>query len=93
MRVVTQVLLELLCASVLVGCWTSWVVVLLRKWGVLGWLQAHGNDFVSELAGCSYCQNWWLAWLTVAVVVLLTGEWVLLAVPFFSTTIGRLLVG
>lgn len=87
----TQMMIMLVCAAVLVGCLTSWVVVLLRKWGVLGWLQAHGNDFVSELAGCAYCLNWWLAWVVVAVAVLLTGEWVLLAVPFFSTMIGRLL--
>lgn len=87
----TRTLIELLCASVLTGCWTAWVVLLLRKWGVLGWLQAHGNDFVSELAGCDYCLNFHLGWMTALVAALVTGEWVLLAVPFFSTAIGRLL--
>ena len=38
-----------LMAAVLTGCLTSWVVILLRKWGVLEWLQVHGSEFVGKL--------------------------------------------
>ena len=84
-------LIYILCAAVLTGCFTSWVVILLTKWGVIEWLQVHGSRLVSELAGCHYCLNWWLAWVVVVVALVVTGEWWLVGVPFFSTTIGRFL--
>ena len=79
----------LMCASVLTGCLTSWAVVLMKKWGVTEWMQVHGSRLVSELFRCDYCMNWWLAWAVSVAALLVTGCWWLLAVPFFSTTIGR----
>ena len=78
-----------LMAAVLTGCLTSWVVILLRKWGVLEWLQVHGSEFVGKLVSCDYCLNWWLSWAVVVVALAATGEWWVVAVPFFSTTVGR----
>ena len=78
-----------LMAAVLTGCLTSWVVILLRKWGVLEWLQVHGGEFVGKLVSCDYCLNWWLAWAVVVIALAVTGEWWVVAVPFFSTTVGR----
>ncbi len=80
---------RVLVASVLTGCFTSWVVVLLRKLGVLEILQVQGNKFISKLASCDYCLNWWLSWAFALPIGLLTGDVVWFGVPFFSTTIGR----
>ena len=89
---------EFVCAAVAVGCFTSWCVVLLTKWGVLEWMHVQGEArwgcvgrLLGQMAECHYCLNWWLAWLTVVPVSVLTCCWWLLLVPFFSTTIGRLL--
>lgn len=108
-------LIYLLCASVLTGCLTAWVVLLLKKCGVIEWMQVNGDlwfaklirwkkwlkdyydnndpkpNLIYELASCDFCLNWWLAWCVVVVALVVTGEWWLVAVPFFSTTIGRML--
>ena len=84
-------LIYLFCAAVLTGCLTSWVVILLKKWGVIEWVQVHGNAFFVKLASCDFCLNFHCAWMLMLVVAVLTGEWILLAVPFLSTTIGRFL--
>ena len=78
-----------LVAAVLTGCLSAWVVILLRKWGVTEWVQVHGNAFFGKLASCDFCLNWWMAWAIVAVALVVTGEWWLVGVPFFSTVIGR----
>ena len=82
---------RVLVAALLTGCLTSWVVVLLRKLGILEVLQVRGNKFISKLASCDYCLSFWLGWVVVIPAALITGECFLLAVPFFSTTISRFL--
>ncbi len=84
-------LIYLLVASVLTGCFTSWVVILLKKWGVLEWVQVHGNAFFGKLVSCDFCLNFHCAWMLMLVLAVLTGEGILMLVPFFSTTIGRFL--
>jgi len=84
-------LIGFMVAALLTGCLTSWVVILLKKWGVIEWVQVHGNAFFGKLVSCDYCLNWWLSWCVVLVALVVTGEWWLVGVPFFSTTIGRLL--
>ena len=79
---------EVMVAAILTGCFTSWVVILLRKCGVLEWLQVHGIEFVGKLVSCDYCLNWWLSWAVVVIALAVTGEWWVVAVPFFSTTVG-----
>ena len=100
-------------AALLTGCLTSWVVILLKKWGVIERVQVNGDlwfaklvhrrkwleDYynnnnpmpnpVYKLASCDFCLNWWLSWCVVVVALVVTGEWWLVGVPFFSTTIGR----
>ena len=78
-----------LVAALLTGCFTSWVVILLKKWGVIEWVQVHGNAFFGKLVSCDFCLNFHCAWMLMLVVSVLTGEWILMLVPFFSTTIGR----
>jgi len=90
-------IINFFCAAVLVGCLTSWVWCFVNKWevsegcSIAQWLEIHGGRFVGGVARCSFCFNWWLSWAVVIPAAVVTGEWWLLGVPFFSTTIGRLL--
>ena len=90
-------IINFFCAAFLVGCLTSWVWCFVNKWevsegcSIAQWLEIHGGRFVGGVAGCPFCFNWWLSWAVVIPAVVVTGEWWLLGVPFFSTTIGRLL--
>ena len=90
-------IISFFCAAVLVGCLTSWLWCFVNKWEVsegcciAQWLEIHGGRFVGGVARCSFCFNWWLSWAVVIPAAVVTGEWWLLGVPFFSTTIGRLL--
>ena len=90
-------IINFFCAAVLVGCLTSWVWCFVNKWevsegcSIAQWLEIHGGRFVGGVAGCGFCFNWWLAWCIVVVALAVTGEWWLVAVPFFSTAIGRFL--
>ena len=90
-------IINFFCAAVLVGCVTSWVWCFVNKWevsegcSIAQWLEIHGGKFVGGVAGCPFCFNWWLSWSVAIPAAVVTGEIYLLAVPFFSTTIGRLL--
>ena len=90
-------IINFFCAAFLVGCVTSWVWCFVNKWevsegcSIAQWLEIHGGRFVGGVARCSFCFNWWLSWSVVILAAVVTGEWWLLGVPFFSTTIGRLL--
>ena len=90
-------IINFFCAAFLVGCLTSWLWCFVHKWevsegcSIAQWLEIHGGRFVGGVAGCSFCFNWWLSWAVVIPAAVVTGEWWLLGVPFFSTTVGRLL--
>ena len=90
-------IINFFCAAFLVGCLTSWLWCFVNKWevsegcSIAQWLEIHGGRFVGGVARCIFCFNWWLSWAVVIPAVVVTGEWWLLGVPFFSTTIGRLL--
>ena len=90
-------IINFFCAALLVGCLTSWVWCFVNRWevsegcSIAQWLEIHGGRFVGGVARCSFCFNWWLSWAVVISAAVVTGEWWLLGVPFFSTTIGRLL--
>ena len=90
-------IINFFCAAFLVGCLTSWLWCFVNKWevsegcSIAQWLEIHGGRFVGGVARCSFCFSWWASWAVVISAAVVTGEFYLLAVPFFSTTIGRML--
>ena len=67
-------------------------VLTLRKWGVIEWVQIHGNDFFSKMFNCDFCLSWWTCVLICFFALIFTGNLSFLGVPFCSTMITRVLL-
>lgn len=75
--------------TILIAWLAAFLLCLLIKWGVVEWLQVHGNDFFAKMSSCHFCLSWWAAVAVAAVAFAVTGDWSLLLCPFFSTVITR----
>ena len=83
---------DYIAVVVLVALMASWVVSLMAKWGIVEYLQVHGNDLISRMASCDFCLSWWACVAVSLGASLVSGEWVILTVPVFSTTLTRRLL-
>ena len=81
-----------LVKSVCVALLAAWVLLLLTKWGVVEWLQVHGDEFVSRAAGCSFCLSWWTCVALCTCAWLYDGDIRWAVVPFMATPITRMMV-
>ena len=82
-------MIQFVCVIVLVALMASFLVLLLTKWGVVEWLQVHGDELLSKMASCSFCLSFWMCLLLTLVVVLGTDNALYMSVPFFATPITR----
>ena len=82
-------MIQFVCVVVLVALMASFLVLLLTKWGVVEWLQVHGDELLSKMASCSFCLSFWMCLLLTLVVVLGTDNALYMSVPFFATPITR----
>lgn len=80
---------QFLTIVVLVALLASFLVLLLTKWGVVEWMQVHGDTMLSKMASCSFCLSFWMCLLLTLVVVLGTDNALYMSVPFFATPITR----
>lgn len=80
---------QLVTIVVLVALLASFLVLLLTKWGVVEWMQVHGDTMLSKMASCSFCLSFWMCLLLTLVVVLGTDNALYMSVPFFATPITR----
>ena len=81
--------LEMLTTSGFVSLFSAFLLLLAYKWGIVEWMQVHGNDTISKRAHCDFCMSWWLCLLLTLVVAPFIGEWWLLAVPVIATPLSR----
>ena len=78
--------------TVLVALLAAFMVLLAYKWGVVEYLQVHGNEFISKMAHCEFCLSWWCCVFLSVVIIHHTGNFYLLLVPFMATPITRRLL-
>ena len=83
---------EFINIVILVALMATFVLLLLRKIGVIEHVQVHGNEFFSKLANCDFCISWWTCVILVLFVTIYTGDMSCLLVPFFSTPLTRYLL-
>lgn len=77
---------------IVVALIAAFVLTLLRKWGVIEWVQIYGNDFFSKMFNCDFCLSWWMCVLICFFALIFTGNPAFLGVPFCSTMITRVLL-
>lgn len=85
-------MIEFAVSVLLVAALAAFAVLLMKKWGIVEWLQVNGSDLISKLANCNFCLSFWAGVLLSAMAVLLTGNGYFMAIPFFSTPITRYLL-
>lgn len=77
---------------VIVALIAAFVLTLLRKWGVIEWVQVHGNEFFAKMFNCDFCLSFWAGVALAILLAFITGNPALLLVPFCSTMITRYLL-
>lgn len=71
---------------------SAYVLLLMRKWGIIERVQVHGNDLFSEMFGCDFCLSWWTNVAMCLIFVIFTADaWLFLA-PLCATPITRKLL-
>lgn len=77
---------------VMVALLAAFVVLLLKKLGVIEAGQIYGSRLVSELCSCDFCLSWW-ACLFIAVVIAITeSDFTAVFAAMMATPITRQLV-
>lgn len=86
-------IVDFLCWVAVVALAAAFLLGLAVKWHWLEWLQVHApNDFLNKLFSCRFCCSWWVSVVISLLLCIITGNWILMLVPFCSTPIAKLLV-
>lgn len=84
--------MTLLELTIEVALAAAFVVLLMKKWGIVEYMQIYGNNFFSKLFSCEFCLSFWTCLVIACITAALTGEFALMAAPLFSTPITRMIV-
>lgn len=77
---------------VMVALVAAFAVLLVKKWGIAEYVQVNGDKYLSQLFGCDLCMSFWASVIITIVVMCVTNDLSLIAVPFFATPVTRMLV-
>lgn len=82
-------LLVVILWAIITACLATFFLLLAYKWGVIEWLQVHGNEFVSQLANCTFCLSWWTCLAVSLVFIIESRDITFLFIPVIATPITR----
>lgn len=82
-------MVDYLILILLTALFSAFSINLLKKWGIIEWLQIHGSELISKMAHCDFCLSWWTNLIISIIVAIIIGSWAILLIPFFSTMITR----
>lgn len=83
---------KFLNAVILVSFLAAFVLLLLRKIGIIERIQVKGNEFFSKMAHCDFCLSWWTCCVLAFILVVLSHDARYIALPLFSTPLTRYLL-
>lgn len=76
------------CAVALLILGVRFIITILEKFGWLEILQSRANSFFHKLLTCSFCRSFWAATILCLIIFLITGNWLVLTMPFFVASLG-----
>lgn len=68
---------------------SAFILSLMRKWGVIEYVQVHGNDFFSKMFNCNFCLSWWVNVVLSIIAAIIVGDINIMCVPLCATVITR----
>lgn len=80
---------DYLFVTIAVALVAAFALLLLKKWGVIEWLQVHGNDLISQLASCDFCLSWWICLLVSIVIAILMHDPCCIITAILATPVTR----
>lgn len=81
-----------LISITLIALASAFVLTLAYKWGVIEWMQVHGDKIISQMANCDFCLSFWSNVIVCMVVMLVVDDVTIGLAPLFSTMITRKLL-
>lgn len=77
---------------ILIALASAFVLTLAYKWGVIEWMQVHGDKIISQMANCDFCLSFWSNVIVCMVVMFFVDDVTIGLAPLFSTMITRKLL-
>lgn len=81
-----------LISIILIALASAFVLTLAYKWGVIEWMQVHGDKIISQMANCDFCLSFWSNVIVCMVVMFFVDDVTVGLAPVFSTMITRKLL-
>ena len=81
-----------LISIILIALASAFLLTLAYKWGVIEWMQVHGDKIISQMANCDFCLSFWSNVIVCMVVMLVVDDVTVGLAPLFSTMITRKLL-
>lgn len=77
---------------ILIALGASFAITLLNKWGLRESVIVRAPKLLSDMFSCDFCLCFWASVLLSLLVAMWTGDFLILAAPFFSTPLARILL-
>lgn len=77
---------------VLVALLSAFCILLMKKWGVMEYMQVHGDKYISKMFSCGFCLSFWTASVLFIGVACVYDNPLLLLCGMFTAPITRMLV-
>lgn len=85
-------MIVILMYAVFIALIAAFFLLLLRKIGVVEYIQVHGNDFFAKMFSCDFCLSWWSGVVIAILTTAIIGDVSIMITPFISTPITRKLL-
>ena len=85
-------MITFLLFTVIVALLAAFIILLITKLGIREWVQIHGLKLFSKMFGCNFCLSFWTGYCVAIILAIVTLNPLLLAVPFCSTPLTRILL-
>lgn len=82
-------MIVILMYAVFIALIAAFFLLLLRKIGVVEYIQVHGNNFFAQMFSCDFCLSWWSGVVIAILATAISGDLSILITPFISTPITR----